>query len=85
MYWNIAQTLRVRFGKEEESLKWYKKILTETSRDAMGLVTKQVIAEIEGKTVEQVEQEIEEMIARFRLALDDTWAHVRGEGLAAAE
>jgi hypothetical protein len=63
MYWNIAQTLRVRFGKEEESLKWYKKILTDTSRDAMGLVTKQVIAEIEGKTVEQVEQEIEEMIA----------------------
>ena len=27
--------------------------------------------------------EIEEMIARFRLALDDTWAHVQGEGLAA--
>jgi len=29
--------------------------------------------------------EIEEMIARFRLALDDTWEKVRGEGLAAAE
>ncbi len=29
--------------------------------------------------------EIEEMIARFRLALDDTWARVQGEGLAAAE
>ena len=29
--------------------------------------------------------EIEEMIARFRLALDDTWQRVRGEGLAAAE
>lgn len=31
------------------------------------------------------QDEIEEMIARFRLALDDTWEHVRGEGLAAAE
>ncbi|MCZ6587614.1 MAG: aminotransferase class III-fold pyridoxal phosphate-dependent enzyme, partial [Alphaproteobacteria bacterium] len=31
------------------------------------------------------QDEIEEMIARFRLALDDTWEMVRGEGLAAAE
>ncbi len=31
------------------------------------------------------QDEIEEMIARFRLALDDTWEHVQGEGLAAAE
>jgi len=29
--------------------------------------------------------EIAEMIARFRLALDDTWEHVQGEGLVAAE
>lgn len=31
------------------------------------------------------QDEIEEMIARFRLALDDTWAMVQGEGLVAAE
>ena len=31
------------------------------------------------------QDEIEEMIARFRLALDDTWTRVQGEGLAAAE
>ena len=46
MYWNIAQTLRIRHNKPLEALPWYQKILDDCPRSVLKLSARQIIEEI---------------------------------------